>query len=432
MKVIVEKLKEASSAGLQSILWRILKPLRSSRISGSLESARVNQGRRGCRGGHFSAGSGSGAANRAAAAASYCGLAVCAAVGHCSTRARHQIDDSVTSATSEFLSEIDNDDAEEFNNHHCVVIPTEAGCNNPIVMEIEVVTASGKSVASITAHPTTSIGEIKQQLHTIRKAPYPQRQCIRVEPKGRALKDSDTIKSLQLKYGSKLYYKDLGPQIGWKTVFLAEYAGPLVVYLWLYQRPWIFYGDAASAPMDAVVHWAAVCWSIHYVKRLLETMFVHRFSHATMPLRNLFKNCSYYWLFAMYVSYYVNHPLYTPPHPTRFIAGLGMFLVCELGNLCIHLALRNLRPPGTTVRKIPRATSNPFTVLFNFVSCPNYTYEIGSWIGFTIMTQCIPAGLFALAGAYQMTVWALGKHKLYKKEFTDYPKSRKAIIPFVL
>jgi very-long-chain enoyl-CoA reductase len=42
------------------------------------------------------------------------------------------------------------------------------------------------------------------------------------------------------------------------------------------------------------------------------------------------------------------------------------------------------------------------------------------------------AGLFTLAGAYQMTVWALGKHRAYKKEFSHYPKNRKAIIPFIL
>jgi hypothetical protein len=34
---------------------------------------------------------------------------------------------------------------------------------------------------------------------------------------------------------------------------------------------------------------AMVCWTLHYAKRLLETLFVHRFSHATMPLSNLFK-----------------------------------------------------------------------------------------------------------------------------------------------
>lgn len=135
---------------------------------------------------------------------------------------------------------------------------------------------------------------------------------------------------------------------------------------------------------------AALCWTIHYAKRLLETLFVHRFSHATMPLRNLFKNCSYYWLFAMYVAYPVNHPLYTAPSQLQFLSGLITFALCELGNLSIHIALRNLRPAGSTVRKIPVSTGNPFTVLFNLVSCPNYTYEIGSWIGFTIMTSCLP------------------------------------------
>ena len=34
---------------------------------------------------------------------------------------------------------------------------------------------------------------------------------------------------------------------------------------------------------------ALICWIIHYTKRLLETAFVHRFSHATMPIFNLFK-----------------------------------------------------------------------------------------------------------------------------------------------
>ncbi|KAK2582892.1 hypothetical protein KPH14_008966 [Odynerus spinipes] len=300
-------------------------------------------------------------------------------------------------------------------------------------MEIEIVAArSSKSIATISVNSSTSIGAIKRQLFELKKAPYVQRQSLRLDAKGKALGDSETVKSLSLRAGSKLYYKDLGPQIGWKTVFLLEYAGPLVVYLWLYQRPWIFYGEATNTKVDFVAHCAAACWTIHYAKRLLETLFVHRFSHATMPLRNLFKNCSYYWLFTMYVAYHVNHPLYTPPSLLQFSVGLVIFTVCELGNLFIHLALRDLRPPGTTVRKIPVATGNIFTSLFNFVSCPNYTYEVGSWIGFTIMTSCLPAGLFAIAGAYQMTMWALGKHRAYKKEFSQYPKNRKAIVPFLL
>ena len=150
-----------------------------------------------------------------------------------------------------------------------------------------------------------------------------------------------------------------------------------------------------------------------------------------MPIGNLFKNCSYYWGFAAYVSYHVNHPQFTAPSDTQAYLGLGAFLLCELGNLSIHLLFKNLRPAGSKVRKIPYPNSNPLTCLFNFVSCPNYTYEIGAWVAFTVMTQCVPAGLFTLAGAYQMTVWALGKHRNYRKEFKDYPR-RKAIFPFVL
>jgi very-long-chain enoyl-CoA reductase len=39
---------------------------------------------------------------------------------------------------------------------------------------------------------------------------------------------------------------------------------------------------------------------------------------------------------------------------------------------------------------MPVATSDPFTSLFNLVSCPNYTYEFGSWLAFSVMTQCLP------------------------------------------
>lgn len=295
-------------------------------------------------------------------------------------------------------------------------------------------TKTSKPLGTIDSlNPNSTIKDIKKGVQKLSKKLHQDRQSIRLDARGKTLKDEETLKSLGLKNGSIVYVKDLGPQIGWITVFLAEYAGPLFIYLWLYTRPWIFYGDyAGSSSPHTVVHIAAACWTFHYAKRIMETLFVHRFSHATMPLTNLFKNCSYYWLFTLYVAYHVNHPLYTSPCVAQVYGGLAAFLISEFGNLSIHIALRNLRPPGTTVRRIPVSTSNPFTVLFNLVSCPNYTYEFFSWVSFTVMTQCLPAGLFALAGMYQMTVWAIGKHRNYKKEFPNYPKQRKAILPFLI
>lgn len=306
-------------------------------------------------------------------------------------------------------------------------------------MELEIIKASpagNKTFVTLKdVDKSATVGQLKKLICKQKPSLYPERVALRLEAKGKMLADSMQLSKLELTKGKELYFKDLGPQIGWSTVFLAEYAGPLFCYMITYWRPAIFYGAGASTkPYHYAVNVAAACWTFHYIKRILETLFVHRFSHATMPIGNLFKNCSYYWGFAFFVGYYMNHPLYTPPllKDTQIYAGLFGFLFSELGNLSIHVALRNLRPPGTTERRIPKPTSNPFTLLFNFVSCPNYTYEIAAWVSFSLMAQSLPAFLFMLGGGFQMIIWALGKHRNYRKDFPNYPRGRKSIIPFVI
>lgn len=300
-------------------------------------------------------------------------------------------------------------------------------------MEIEVITQrTSKTMAVVKVARDATIGQLKMAIAKLMPMYYPDRQSLKAEPNGKMLKDEASVAELKDK---KVYFKDLGPQLGWSTVFLAEYAGPLFVYLLFYLFPEHIYGKQQRILKGfGVVDLAAICWSGHYLKRLLETIFVHRFSHATMPIKNLFKNCSYYWGCAAFVAYFVNHPLYQGPSygDTQVYAGLGCFIFNELGNFSIHLALRNLRPAGSKVRKIPLPTGNPFTSLFNLVSCPNYTYEVGAWLSFSVMTQSLPALIFSCLGFYQMTVWAIGKHKNYKREFPKYPKGRRAIIPFVI
>jgi very-long-chain enoyl-CoA reductase len=304
-------------------------------------------------------------------------------------------------------------------------------------MEIEIIDSRPGKASSSTKltnlSGSSTILDVKQSYERIKPALYVDRQSYKLDPKGKTLRDSDTLQGLGLAKGGRLYYRDLGTQVGWTTVFLTEYAGPLFIYLFFYVRPSFIY-DNPEIPRPLAIQVACICWTFHYAKRLLETIFVHRFSHGTMPLRNIFKNSGYYWGFAAFVAYFNNHPLYTPPSYglSQLYAGLVCFVLCELGNFSIHVALRNLRPAGSKERRIPRPTSNPLTALFNLVSCPNYTYEAGAWFSYSVMSQSLPALIFACVGLAQMSLWALGKHKNYKQEFKDYPRGRKAIIPFIL
>jgi len=240
-----------------------------------------------------------------------------------------------------------------------------------------------------------------------------------------------TLKELNIKSGEKLNVKDYGPQIGYRTVFIVEYLGPLLFVLYYASRPaWIYGADAADKPWSKVAEYGVIAWSLHFLKRELETVFVHRFSRPTMPLFNLFKNSMYYWAFGLVIGYPLCHPLYTAPtNETQIMIGLALMAVSEFLNLCVHLQFRFMRKAeGETKRPMP---SGP---LFALVSCPNYTCEVLSWVGFSLFTQIAFSWAFTLVGFCQMADWALKKHRGYHKTYgTDYKKlGRKAIVPGLL
>jgi len=157
-----------------------------------------------------------------------------------------------------------------------------------------------------------------------------------------------------------------------------------------------------------------------------------------MPSSNLYINCTYYWTFGAVIGYPLCSTSFTVASQQFVQAGLGIFLLSELGNLYCHIKLSNMRPQeGSKKREIPKG------FMFNLVACPNYFFEIMSWVGFTVMTfnpavtslanQTIWSAAFTLVGLLQMADWALKKHKEYKKtygkEYTDL--RRKAMIPFI-
>ncbi|ETW48447.1 hypothetical protein PFUGPA_01673 [Plasmodium falciparum Palo Alto/Uganda] len=103
-----------------------------------------------------------------------------------------------------------------------------------------------------------------------------------------------------------------------------------------------------------------------------------------------------------------------------------MVQILEFLNLKCHLILRNLRPRGTKNRGIPHGYG------FNHISCANYFYESLIWIIFSLITNTLTGYVFSFVATTQMTIWALKKHKNYKREFPNYPRNRKAIFPYIL
>jgi len=172
---------------------------------------------------------------------------------------------------------------------------------------------------------------------------------------------------------------------------------------------------------------AFACFSFHFLKREFETLFVHRFSHSSMPLINLFKNSVHYWFLSGFlIAYFLYSPSFVSPPLPMVLTSALVFVTAELGNFYCHFLLKNIRPAGSTERKIPHGFA------FELVSCPNYSFEILAWISFAVMTGLWSSWLFAAVGGLQMYLWAVKKHHRYLKEFKDYPRQRKMLVPYVI
>lgn len=227
---------------------------------------------------------------------------------------------------------------------------------------------------------------------------------------------------------AEVLVKDLGPQVAWRTVFLVEYLGPLLVHaVFVLARPYLY----PDAPMSSTQWLTFAMIMAHFAKRELETLFVHKFSAATMPVFNIAKNSFFYWaLSGLLCAYSVYSPrslAATARVPIVDAVGTAVYLFGETGNALVHLYLSSLRSAGGTERKIPAGYG------FALVTCPNYMYEILSWVGIVIASRDWAVALFISIGAAQMYTWARAKERAYRSEFGDkYKKKRFVLLPGLL
>ncbi|RCH83725.1 hypothetical protein CU098_004490 [Rhizopus stolonifer] len=160
---------------------------------------------------------------------------------------------------------------------------------------------------------------------------------------------------------------------------------------------------------------------VHYAKRVLEVLFVHRYSGHAKLMDNYVISISYA-LFACFL--YVFTAQVPTTHQTLSWLGILLFIVGESMNLYHHLILRHLRKPGQKDYKIPNGA------FFDYIWCPHYTCEIVSFIGLVLVTQHVLILLLQIGSAGYLVVRAYNTKQWYLQKFGSVPR-RACLVPCV-
>ncbi len=107
------------------------------------------------------------------------------------------------------------------------------------------------------------------------------------------------------------------------------------------------------------------------------------------------------------------------------VLGAPIFVAGLVINLHSDAVLRRLRQTEGEYQV-------PTGGLYRWVSCPNYLGECLEWLGFALMASTLAALAFFVFTVANLLPRALTHHRWYRARFPDYPKERKALVPFVL
>jgi len=228
------------------------------------------------------------------------------------------------------------------------------------------------------------------------------------------------------------------------------YIGTVAVFLVAMKVPKIFIkhfpatgcllvsNDAKFAKTQDLEYLFVGLWSLHFLRRTIEVLFVHDYRRKMSFVESIGAPI-YYWSFAFWNGVALRHDNgYKQTFLALTVAGSIMFLIGEAGNCFCHLKLRTFRKEKRAGWLSPNSQHVlPHGFLFDCISCPHYSCEILSWLGFFLASWTLPAALFLLATIITLFVYAHKKHKAYQQEFDGlagrelYPRNRKVLIPFV-
>lgn len=165
-------------------------------------------------------------------------------------------------------------------------------------------------------------------------------------------------------------------------------------------------------------------WIIHYFNRTIIFPFRIKTKGKKMPLAIVLSAFFFNIVNGLINGYFLsNINLYS--ESIFLITGFLLFVLGLYINISSDNKLINLR-------KIKKGYFVPKGGLFKYISCPNFFGEILEWFGFALMTFNIGSLSFFIWTCCNLIPRALAHHTWYKNKFNEYPKERKAILPFLI
>jgi hypothetical protein len=213
-----------------------------------------------------------------------------------------------------------------------------------------------------------------------------------------------------------------GPRLGARWGWILMESPSLIAMVVLFAI-----GERRSNPVAIIF---LVLWVIHYFHR----SFIYPFRlHSRRPsmavsviamavafnVGNGYLNGR--WLFFLGPILHTSW-LYDP----RFIIGFILFWLGFALNQHSDKVLMGLRSGGQTGYQIPRGGG------YRFVSCPNYLGEMIEWGGWALACWNLGAVAFLVWTVANLAPRAFQTHRWYKQQFSDYPRERKALLPFIV
>lgn len=237
-----------------------------------------------------------------------------------------------------------------------------------------------------------------------------------------------SLQFMKAPYGRFAPKKVIGvsPRLGW---FLMELPATLSFWIFYLQGP----RRAELVPMIL-----AGLWTLHYLNRGFVFPYLIRtpkngganfgalvlVSGVAVTSMHGYLNATWY---SRLGAHFTDAWLLDP----RFIAGVAIYAIGFALNVHSDHVLRGLRTKEELERdekvyRVPQGGG------FALVSSPAYLGELLMWTGFSLFTWGLP-GVFILAiTAANLVPRALATHRWYKERFADYPKTRRALLPYLL